>query len=285
MNWVENENPNLGNCLNRAFFKFVMRSLLFFLLICLPTFAQQRPLLTEDPRLIATGSLVTEAGFGYFNRAHFPLSGLTGDQFTIFDNGFNFGLGPHAEFQVNGAFHNFLHVRDGGTGWRNDWGNFSLSTKIKIVDETPVLPIISFRPTVVLPNSADSRGIGTDSTNVFGSVLVGKNAGPLFLFGNAGIGILTDTIHIRAQQDVLTYGIAGVLPLNQRISLLSEWNGMKNPRNEPSPGTESRSQARFGFQFRAGGLRWDAAASKGLTDLDPRFGVVFGLTKEFQLWK
>jgi hypothetical protein len=36
--------------------------------------AQQRPLLTEDPRLIAEGTLVTELGFGYQHQARFPIS-------------------------------------------------------------------------------------------------------------------------------------------------------------------------------------------------------------------
>jgi hypothetical protein len=138
---------------------------------------------------------------------------------------------------------------------------------------------------MVLPNTNDAEGIGTNSTNVFGSLLVGKSAGRGFVFGNIGIGILSDTVHPRAQQDVLTYGIAGVLPMNTRISLLSEWNGWKNPRAGPSPGTESRGQVRLGIQIRGAGIRWDVAGTAGVTDLAPRGGVVFGLTKEFPLWK
>ena len=37
--------------------------------------------------------------------------------------------------------------------------------------------------------------------------------------------------------------------------------------------------------IRAAGARWDIGAMAGLTRLDPRAGVVFGLTKEFRLWK
>ena len=223
-----------------------------------------------------------ESGFAYARKAHYPLSGLTGDQFAAFVNGLNFGLGPRAEFQINGVIQNFLKV---GNDWRNDWGDSSVSTKIGLVPETQVLPIISFRPTVVLPNSNDARGIETNSMNFFGSLLVGKNIGPGFVFGNIGLGILTDTVHIREQQDVLTYGLAGVLPISSRISLLSEWNGLKNPRANPSPGTESRGQVRLGMQFRTGSVRWDVAGTAGITHLDPRGGVVFGLTKEFRLWK
>ena len=254
-----------------------------FLFVFLPcAFPQQRPLLTEDPRLIPSGAFVMESGFGYARKAQFPLSGLKGDEYSAFVNGLNFSLGPRAEFQINGAIQNFVKIHD---QWRNDWGDWSLSTKIRLVPETHVLPIISFRPTMVLPNSNDAHGLGTNSTNVFGALLVGKSAGRAFVFGNVGLGILTDTVHVRAQQDVLTYGLAGVLPMSARISVLSEWNGWKNPRASPSPGTESRSQVRLGMQIRTGGVRWDIAGTAGLTDLDPRGGVVFGLTKQFRLWK
>src|SRR5262245_20848291 len=149
--------------------------------------AQQRPLLTEDPRLIPNGAFVMESGFGYARKAQFPLSGLKGDEYSAFVNGLNFSLGPRAEFQINGAIQNFVKV---GNDWRNDWGDWSLSTKIRLIPETHVLPIISFRPTIVLPNSNDSRGIGTNSTNVFGSFLVGKSVGRAFAFGTIGLGIL-----------------------------------------------------------------------------------------------
>jgi len=260
---------------------------LFYLVWLCPTWAlaQQRPLITEDPRLIATGSFITEAGFGYFRRARFPVSGLGGDQFSALVNGLNFGLGPRAEFQINGVVQNFLRVHENGSGWRNDWGDISLSTKIKLVDETPVLPVVSFRPTVVLPNTDDARGIGSNSMQFFGNILAGKSVGPSFLYGNIGLGILTDTVRVRAQQDVLAYGIAAVLPISSRISLLSEWSGLDNPRQHPTPGGEDRSQVRLGVQVRASGVRWDIGATAGLTRLDPRTGVVFGLTKEFRLWK
>jgi len=83
----------------------------------------------------------------------------------------------------------------------------------------------------------------------------------------------------------LTYGIAAVLPVSPRISLLSEWNGVDNPRAQPTPGGEDRGQVRLGMQIRAGGVRWDVGAMTGLTRLDPRIGVILGLTKEFRLWK
>jgi hypothetical protein len=263
----------------------ILCACVFLWLFLLPAFAQQRPLLTEDPRLIPYGAVVTELGFGYFRRARFPLSGLEGDQYSILANSLNFGLGPRAEFQIGGVAQHLVHVREGGTGWRNDWGDAVLATKIKIVDETPVLPIVSFRPAVVLPNGNDARGISLNSTQFLGSLLVGKTIGRAFVFGNAGLGILTDTVRLRAQEDVFIYGLAAMLPISSRLSLLGEWNGRQNPESGPSPGLESRGEVRLGLQVMAGGLRWDVGGMAGLTRLDPRGGLVFGVTKEFQLWK
>ena len=256
----------------------------FLLLFSSSSFAQQRPLITEDPRLISDGSLVTELGFTYLDRARFPLSGLEGNELSAFDTGLNFGLGPRAEFQMRWIGQNFLSVSNNG-GRRNDWGDLSLSTKIRIVGEKGSLPIISFRPTIVLPNSNDAKGIGTDTTQFFGNILLGKTVGRAFIFGNAGLGILTDPVHLRSQQDVLTYGFAAVIPVGSRSNLLSEWSGRKTVRIFPA--REAKIAARFDWVFRFGlaefaGMRQPLA---GLTRRDPRAGVVFGLTKEFLLWK
>ena len=40
-------------------------------------FAQQRPLVTEDPETVGTGLILVEAGFDHQQRVYFPVSGLT----------------------------------------------------------------------------------------------------------------------------------------------------------------------------------------------------------------
>jgi len=159
--------------------------------------SQQRPLLTEDPRLIAEGALVTELGFGYQHEQRFPVSGLTGDLYSILENGLHFGLGKRAEFQLTGVIHYYLDVDGGGS--RNDWGDLAMSTKIRIVDEGSKRPAISFRPTVVLPNSSRTKDIGYDGTNFFANLLFGKTAGPAYIFGSIGLGIIDDPIRAASQ--------------------------------------------------------------------------------------
>ena len=267
--------------------KFAIRNsqfaiVLFCLLASSIVSAQQRPLLTEDPRTISDGMVVTELGFAYLDRARFPVSGLEGDQFSFLVNSLNFGLGSRAEFQIGGVAHNFLWT---DATRRNDWGDFWLSTKIRMVDEGRFRPIVTFRPMVALPNTNNEKGLGTDGTHFFGSLLFGKKIGRVFVFGNAGLGILDDAVRAAAQQDVLTYGLAASIPLNSRLNILGEVNGWDNPQENPSRGGEDRGQVRLGLQVQAAGMRWDFGATAGTTRSDHQSGLVFGFTKEFRLWQ
>jgi hypothetical protein len=121
-----------------------------------------------------------------------------------------------------------------------------------------------------------------NQTNAYGSVLVGKKFGRdgrLNTFGNLGIAILTAPTALFTQNDVLTYGAAGIFRLNKQFSIAGEVNGRANTRPGNGPlGTESQSEARLGMQVRASGLRFDFAAIKGLTDLTHNSGVTIGVT-------
>jgi len=262
-----------------------LRRLIFILslatfMICGSTvYAQQRPLLTEDPRLIPSGSLDGESGFGYENRAVYTLSNLEGDHISLLTGGLHFGLGEHAEFQMTGTLYDLLKADD--AEWHSDFGDFSLSTKMKMFSESRKAPIISFRPTVVLPNANQGSGLGLNTTRFFASLLVGKTVGKVFVFGNAGIGILDKSTTAAAQDDVWTYGLALTVPIATRANWVAEINGLQNPRENPSPGSQTRRQFRTGVQLEAAGMRWDAGVLAGLTDFDPRFGFVIGMTKRF----
>jgi len=255
-----------------------------FLLLPISLLAQQRPLLTEDPRLIDEGRLVMETGFGYFNATKLPVNGVSGNLLSILDGGFHFGLGSRAEFQITGSLRNYLWVKEGGVGNRNDWGDGLLSTKIALIKESSNLPDITFRPSIVLPNSSN-ESIGKDGTDFFGTILIGKTIGKGYLYGNLGIGILDDSVRASAQQDVLTFGIAGIFPITDRLGIAMEVSGHENPQSNPTPGGEDRAQARIGAQLEAFGMRWDFALTTGLREEDHEIGVVFGFTQEITLWQ
>ncbi len=273
--------------------RFLVASLCLVFCAALTTVAQQRPLLTEDVDIIQPGTLRIEAGIDFMQNAKFPLSGLTGDLTRVGVIGINIGVAPNVEIQIDGVAQNFLSINSMaavppiqleipvGTNSTNDTGDFTLSTKIKFRNETARGPSLGFRFGVQLPNSNQKRGIGMNQTNAYGMLLVGKkfgSRGRVNLFGNLGIGIL-GTSEPFIQNDVLLYGFAGIVRLNNQINFAGEINGRANTRRNGAPlGTESQSEARLGVQVKASGLRFDFAGIAGLTDFSPRSGVTFGVT-------
>ncbi|MFN2577354.1 MAG: hypothetical protein ABR607_06650 [Pyrinomonadaceae bacterium] len=255
--------------------------------------AQQRPLLTEDVDIIPPGSLRIQAGVDFVQRARFPVSGLSGDLTRAGVIGLTVGLAPNVEVQIEGVAQNFLSINSrgvsaiplnvaAGANSTHDTGDFFLWTKIKLRNETAHLPSLGFRFGVQLPNSNQATGIGLNQTNAYGQFLVGKKFGHdarVNTFGNLGIGIIAVPTQNFAQNDVITYGLAGIIRLDKQFSLVGEVNGRANTRPGTGPlGTESQGEARLGMQVRASGLRFDFAGIKGLTKFSPRSGVTVGVT-------
>lgn len=274
-----------------------MRSLLFSLILltccAIPGAAQQRPLITEDVDIIPPGSIRIEAGIDFMQGAKYTVSGLRGDLTRVGVIGINFGMGPNVEFQIDGVAQNYLSINSrgvsavpldiaAGANSTNDTGDFTLSAKFKLRNETRRGPSLGFRFGVELPNSNQGRGIGVNQTNAFGSILVGKKFGPdgrFNTFGNLGLAILTAPTQLFSQNDVITYGLAGIYRVNKQFSIAGEVNGRANTRPGNGPlGTESYGEARLGMQIRASGLRFDFAGIKGLTSFSPNSGFTIGVT-------
>jgi hypothetical protein len=268
-------------------------AIIFMLGLSLAVRPQQRPLITEDVDIIPPGSMRIEAGLDFLQGAKFPASGLTGDLTRVGVIGVTIGFAPNVEFQIEGVAQNFLSINSRGASAiplllapgansTNDTGDFILWTKFKLRSETRRGPSLGFRVGVGLPNSNQARGIGLNQTNAYGSILIGKKFGRngrLNTFGNLGVAILTAPTQLFSQNDVLTYGAAGIFRLNKQFSIAGEVNGRANTRPGDGPlGTESQSEARLGMQIRASGLRFDFAGIKGLTRFTHDSGFTVGVT-------
>lgn len=257
--------------------------------------AQQRPLITDDVDITPEGAVEFSAGVDFLQNAKFPLSGLKGDQTRVGDIRAKVGFAKNVEFQIEGVVQDFLAINsanpsaiplnlDGNS--TNDSGDFILSTKIKLRNETRNLPALGFKFGFQMPNTDQARGIGTNQINVFGKVLVQKKffkragkAPRANIYGNIGLGIMTAPLERFTQNDVLLYGLAGIFRVTDRINIASEINGRANTRSGNAPlGTESISQFRIGTQIKASNLRFDTAAILGLTKFSPRTGITFGVT-------
>ena len=280
-----------------------MKRLLIFLVLIISSatsaLAQQRPLLTEDVDTTPEGAVRISAGVDFLQNVKYPLSGLKGDQTSVGDIRISVGFSKNVEFQIEGTIQNFVAINSATDpspipldvigNSTNDNGDFTVSTKIKLRNESEKLPAIGFKFGFQMPNTNQARGIGTNQINVFGKILAQKKFGSrnirnvprVNVFGNVGLAIMTAPIERFTQNDVLLYGLAGIYRVNDRINLVSEVNGRVSTRSGDAPlGTESTGQFRVGTQIRASGLKFDTAAIFGLTKFSPRTGLTFGVTYE-----
>ncbi len=272
----------------------------FFLALCFVSAssiiadAQQRPLLTEDVDIIKPGVIRIETGVEFLQNQQFPLSGLRGDLTRLGDMRLSFGLAPNVEFQIEWTARNFLSIDRLGPSAipltlganlkdTNDVGDAKLWMKIKLRNESRIVPSLGFRFGVELPNSNQARGIGTNTMNFYGMVTAGKHVldNKLNVFGNLGIGILTSPLSSTTQNDVLLYGLAGIYTVNDRLNLVGEVNGFHSTRRNPPLGTEDFGEARLGAQIKALGLRWNAAGVFGVTKRAPKTGFSIGFTYDW----
>jgi hypothetical protein len=256
---------------------------------------QQRPLLTDDVDITPPGAFELSAGVDFFQDAKFPLSGIRGELTRVGDIRIKTGLANNVEIQVEGSLQNFvainsrtvsaipLQVNGNST---NDFDDFTVSAKIKVRNQSGRLPAFGLKFGFQMPNTDQTKGIGTNQINVFAKVLAQhkfghsvKNTARFNLLANLGIGIMTAPLERFTQNDVLLYGLGGIYRATDNVNIVGEINGRQNTRSGAAPlGTESISQFRLGTQIKASGLRFDAAGVIGLTHFSPRTGLVFGVT-------
>ena len=258
-----------------------------------PAFAQQRPLVTEDPEPVGEGRVLAESGVDVLKGMRYPVSGLEGNLLRLPTVGLSFGLGKNAELQVDGGFYDRLSITDRFVAplaglltiagpQTHDVSDVVVATKVKVMGETESRPAFAFRFATKLPNAGNEAGLGLDTTDFFTSLLVAKNIQSLRLVGNVGFAILGDPTDGNRQNDVLTYGVSFARAMTEKTEVVGEVNGRQNTRSAGAyPGTESRSTLRHGGRFTAGSIRFDGGLLVGLTAEGPKAGVTAGLTYVF----
>lgn len=275
--------------------KRLIPTLIIVLTATFSSLGQQRPLLTDDVDITPPGSVEISAGVDFFQNAKFPLSGLTGDLTRVGDIRLKTGFASNVELQIEGTLQNYLAINSRGPtpinlvingNSTNDIDDFTISAKVKLRNETKHLPALGLKFGYVMPNTNQSLGIGTNQINIFSKILMQKTFGSLRnktpklkLMGNIGLLMMTAPLANFTQNDLFTYGLAGIYRVTDSVNLVSEVNGRLNTRKGTAPlGTESIGQFRIGAQIKASGLRFDTAAAFGLTKFSPRTGITVGVT-------
>ena len=256
--------------------------------------AQQRPLVTEDPRTVGGGQILVETGVDWMRAVAFPVSGLRGDLVSGPSIGISVGVGPIAEIQIDGSPYRQLSITerrpaplspilkvDGTTTSAVD--DVVIATKLRLLNERGGRPSVGLRFATRLPNASNESGLGQDTTDFFMSVLVGKTIGRVRWVGNTGLAIVGDPVVAARQEDLLTVGMSLAAALGRGFEVVTEYNGRMNLAvSSPVPGTENRGVARAGLRVTRGALRLDAAALFGATSTDLDLGATAGLTWTFR---
>jgi len=259
-----------------------------------PIYAQQRPLVTEDPETIGSGLVLFEGGFDLQKDIFYPASGLDGSLLRIPTLGMSFGISSIAELQIDGGIYNGLSVKSRRDAPLSDLLDFSgdhthdvedivIGTKIRFAAESPTHPAVGMRFATKLPNASNESGLGLDTTDFYISALLGKTVQSIRMVGNAGLGILADPVDGNRQNDVFTYGFSIARAVKQGVEVVGEINGRLNTRSGTPPvGTESRGAMRVGARFTRGTVRGDAGLIFGMTSRDPSIGLTAGVTWVFK---
>jgi hypothetical protein len=270
------------------------------LVFATPAFTQQRPLVTEDPEVIGPGRLLIEAGFDWQQDVSFPVSGLTGNRFSIPTFGVSVGLSSIAELQIDGGLYQRLDIterRDTAPlaglldidGDRtSDVEDFVVATKVRLLGETAGgRPALGLRFATKLPTASNENGLGSDMTDFFVSLLVAKTIQSIRVVGNGGVAIIGDpTSDAPQQHDLMTFGLSVARALTTSTEFVGEINGRLNfVDGESPPGGENRAVMRFGGRYTRGTVRIDGGVLLGMTSRDPQFGITAGFTWVFDAFR
>lgn len=238
-----------------------------------------------DRLLVGIGSAL---GWG----AEFPVSGLEGRVFTPARLSVAYAFAPGAVFRIEGEavrvadvkreapsrIHLDESIDDGRT---HDAGDVRLSTLFRVVGDAEGLSG-GLDLSVKLPSSNESRGIGLNTTDFFGSLYGSWGGEGLRATAELGVGVLEAPLETFVQNDVLVYG-GEVLyrPADGHVGLALGVAGRKNTRGVVPVGTEDRGRLQLSAEYRAGDWILDAGVAKGY-GTRPDWSVEAGLARMFE---
>jgi len=274
---------------------------LLFVIFCscaaIPSFAQQRPLETEDPETIGAGRVLVEVGLDYNRDAYFPLSGLRGNHFIVPPFGVSLGVSSIAEIQIDTGLYQKLFITEQRPGApfssllqlngssTSDVDDIHIGAKVKLLGETARRPAIGSWFSTRLPNAGNESGLGKDLQDFSSALTIGKTVQSIRVVVNVGMAMFGNPTRPAAQDDLLIYSLSVARALSQRAEVVGEFVGRANFANIVTPGAEDRGLLRFGTRYTITSVRFDAGLLLGLTSRDPKVGFTGGMTWVFDAIK
>jgi hypothetical protein len=265
---------------------------LAFALVMLATsaFAQQRPLVTEDPETVGVKRVLVEGGMEFDRSQLLSAYGLTGDITRGPTFGVSVGIGPQSELQVDGGILQRLHVTQRKTAPLSGTLDFtgdnassledlSIATKVRIVSENEHHPGFGIRFGTRLPTADRDKGVGLGTTDFFAALLVARTVESVRTVGNVSLLVLGNPVAAQDSAQALGFGVSVARALTNEFEAVGEVNGHLKPFGSAlTPGLESRGVLRLAGRYTHQLLRFDVGILVGLTSRDPTFGISAGAT-------
>jgi hypothetical protein len=139
---------------------------------------------------------------------------------------------------------------------------------------------LGFRVETRLPNSTQIKGIGTNTTDIFMSVLASRKWRGGLILGDLGMGILAAPLEVNVQNDVLLYGLGTIINVRKQLRLFGEVNGYLTTRNIIPLGTEARGTARAGLAWNSSPWGIEGNVQHGLTRNEGTWGGQVSLVRQ-----
>jgi hypothetical protein len=237
--------------------------------------AQTRPLLTEEAGTAPRGRIELEAGAAYWNAQ--PNYLTLGERDVWMAPILNAVFSPAANVEIDVEWvGRVIAVDDPRFGNASDFGDVSLRSKVRLMEEAGRRPTLGVRFGVTLPETSELEGLGPNTLRMSAQALVSKSFGRrLEVHANAGLAIEDAPLSPNLQSDFLAYGLAAVYAAGDHLDVVAEAAGLLGHGH---PGADDRNEARVGVRYSMGRVRWDAGVRVGLSDADGTWGFTAGLT-------
>jgi hypothetical protein len=255
-------------------------------------YAQQRPLVTEDPETIGADRILLEGGIELDDDQSNDAYGVKGDISHIGTFGVSLGVGPSAEIQIDGGVIQRLAISERTLGAplfaklplapgerSSGFADLVLATKIRFASETDARPAVGVRFGAKLPIADANKGIGLGTTDFFVSGLVAKTVQSVRTVGNVGLFVLGNPVTAQEPTTALGFGISVARAVTNEFEVVGELNGRLTPFEKIVPaGLESRGVFRLAGRYTYSMLRLDFGLLAGVTNRDPNIGISAGAT-------
>lgn len=246
-----------------------------------------RPLKTQSSKTLSAGELELDVAVDYRDDINFPFDfevlGMPDrKEFSVPRIEFNVGVAENLELQF---MYEYLSIDESGIlrsvdgipselKSQSGGGDARFFTKWRFLDQEGWRPDLALRMGAKLPNANNAKRLGTDKTDLFLDLIIGRHYDKFSTALNIGVGILDNPRLIGPpQDDVLTYGVAIIYKATEKFDIAGEVNGV-----DSDDSLNEKSSIMGALRYHWKSVRFYVGVSAGLVKRSEDVGVVVGMT-------